>query len=426
MRKPLLIILSIVFPLIIFNTSLCHALTIDEAITMSKDTLPAYKASVVKVQSSEALYQATLSPYLPRLDASASYERLSVNSAELDTRVYDLTLSYTIFDWGNRKANRAIGKFNLDISNEELQKSFLDLSFRVKVAFYTSMALQESVEQRKIQLRDANTDSEVAEGRFKFGVARLSDVLQASVRREQAKFNLIETEGNFRKALTELNSLIGKPLESTYDLQGSLEIEGEIPDARILSDRALERPDVKQAEGAVQIASQNTAISRSAFFPTLSASAGYTKFEGDILSSYDEEKSAALIATWNLFELGKFFVYKSSKFEETVAQENFQDIKRQVLLDVRKTYEDLLTDAGQVLVAREQLKQAEQNYSQALGEYKVGKGDITTLVQAESLLADARDQLIRSRLNRMLTKALLEQRTGIEKLESLRPEGEKK
>jgi len=418
--------LSIVFSLIIFNTSLCHALTIDEAISMSKDTLPAYKASVVKVQSSEALYQATLSPYLPKLDASASYERLFVNSNEFDTRLYDLTLSYTVFDWGNRKANRAIGKLNLDISNEELQKSFLDLSFKVKIAFYTSMALQESVDQRKIQLRDANTDFEVAEGRFKFGVARLSDVLQASVRREQAKFNLIETEGNFKKALTELNSFIGKPLESTYDLQGSLEIEGEIPDPQILSDAALRRPDVKQAISAVQIATQNTAISRSAFFPLLSASAGYTKFSGDILTSYDEEKSAALIATWNLFELGKFFTYKSSKFEETIAQENFQDIKRQVLLDVRKTYEDLLTDSGKVSVAREQLKQAEQNYSQALGEYKVGKGDITTLVQAESLLADARDQFIRSRLNRMLTKALLEQRTGIEKLESLHPEGEKK
>jgi len=167
MKKPLLIILSFLFIFIPVAASLAHALTLDEAITMSKETLPAYKASLVRVQSSDALYQATLSPYLPKLDASASYERLFVNSDELDTRFYDLTLSYTVFDWGNRKANRAIGKLNLDISNEELRRSFLDLSFKVKVAFSTSMALQESVEQRKIQLRDANTDFEVAEGRYK-------------------------------------------------------------------------------------------------------------------------------------------------------------------------------------------------------------------------------------------------------------------
>jgi len=427
MKKPLLSTLfmtSLASFLILISVSFLHALTIDEAISLSKESLPSYKASVLSVRSSEALYQATLSPYLPRLDASASYQRLFRNAEEFDSRLYDLTLSYTLFDWGNRSANRTIGKLNLAISNEALRSAFLDLSFQVKVVFYTAMALQESVEQRTIQLRDANTDSEVAEGRYKFGVARLSDVLQASVRKEQAKFNLIQTEGDFRKAMTELNSLIGKPLESAYDLEGSLEIEGDIPDSGILAGLALRRPKVKQAERTVQVAAQNTKISRSSFFPVLSASAGYTKFGGDTLSSYDEEKTAALTATWNIFELGKYFIHKSSGFEETIAQENFRDIKRQVLLDLQKTYEDLRTDTGKVLVAREQVRQAEQNYSQALGEYKVGKGDITTLVQAESLLADARDQLIRSRLNRILTKALLEQVAGIEKLENLRPDSE--
>ncbi|MDQ7787177.1 MAG: TolC family protein [Thermodesulfovibrionales bacterium] len=412
----------------LISVSFLHALTMDEAISLSKESLPSYKASVLSVRSSEALYKATLSPYFPSLDASASYQRLFRNAEEFDSRLYDLTLSYTLFDWGNRSANRTIGKLNLDISNEALRKAFLDLSFQVKVAFYTAMALQESVEQRTIQLRDANTDFDVAEGRYEFGVARLSDVLQVSVRKEQAKFNLIQTEGDFRKALTELNSLIGKPLENTYDLEGSLEIEGDIPDSGALAGLALQKPLVKQAECTVRIAAQNTKISRSSFFPFLSASAGYTKFGGDALTltSYDEEKTAALTATWNIFELGKFFTYKSSVFEETIAEENFRDIKRQVLLDVQKTYEDLRTDTGKVLVAREQVRQAEQNYSQALGEYKVGKGDITTLVQAESLLADARDQLIRSRLNRILTKALLEQVTGIEKLESFVPAIEKK
>ncbi|MFZ5906962.1 MAG: TolC family protein [Nitrospirota bacterium] len=417
--------LSVVCLLFLTGGLSAHALTLDEAVSLSRESLPAYKASVLRVHSSEALYQATLSPYLPRLDASASYQRLFRNTEELDSRLYDLTLSYTLFDWGNRRANRTIGKLNLDISSEDLRKAFLDLSFQVKLAFYTAMALQESVAQRTIQLRDANTDFEVAEGRYTFGVARLSDVLQASVRKEQAKFNLIQTEGDLRKALSELNSLIGKPLGSTYDLQGSLEPGNDIPGAALLEELALRRPDLKQAEYAVQIAAQNTKTSRSLFFPSLTASAGYTKFSGDTLTSYAEEKTAALTATWNLFELGKFFTYKSSRFEETIAQENLQDRKRQVLLDVRKTYEDLLTDTGKLLVAREQVRQAEQNYSQALGEYKVGKGDITTLVQAESLLADARDQLIRARLSRALTKALLEQVTGIEKLENLHSEGKK-
>ena len=56
---------------------------------------------------------------------------------------------------------------------------------------------------------------------------------------------------------------------------------------------------------------------------------------------------------------------------------------------MRKSYEDFITTSRNVKVADEQLKQALQNYDQAFGEYKVGKGDILSVVFAETLLAQA-------------------------------------
>jgi outer membrane protein len=165
-------------------TSYAHPLTLDEAISLAKENLPSYKASMLKVKSSEALYNASLSPYLPSLDAAASDGRIFTSSEEFRTRSYDLTLTYTLFDWGNRRANRNIARLNLDISEEDLRKNFLDLEFSVKSAFYTVQALKDALEQRKVQLKDTEKDYEVADGRYKFGVARLSDVLQASVRLE--------------------------------------------------------------------------------------------------------------------------------------------------------------------------------------------------------------------------------------------------
>jgi len=50
----------------------------------------------------------------------------------------------------------------------------------------------------------------------------------------------------------------------------------------------------------------------------------------------------------------------------------------------------------------------------------VGKGDILSLVQAESFLANARDQQCTSQLNLALAKAQLERVTGIERLESMK------
>jgi len=405
---------------LIFLSQTSYSLTLDEAILLAKETLPSYKASLIKTRSTEALYNASLSPYLPSLDASSSQRRIYTTQQEFSERTYDLTLSYTLFDFGNRRANRNIAWLNFDISREELRRSFLDLEFNVKVAFYSAIAQRETLEQRKVQLQDAQKDYEVAEGRYKFGVAKLLDVLQASVRLEQARFNMIQAEGEFKKALLELSSLIGKPLDSQYDIQGSIEPEIKPSDREKLSQAALQRPEIKQSEDLLKISENNKSLVLSTFFPTFSVNASYLKTEGGVFrTTFPEEKVADLTATWNIFELGKFFRLKSSGLEKDVSSEQLNDFKRQILLDVHKTYEDFITASNNLKVAQQQLKQAEHNYSQAFGEYKVGKADILSLVQAESLLSTAREQLISSRLNLIVSRSLLERIAGIERLEFL-------
>ena len=417
--RSLLYIYITVF-LILFPSRTLYALTLEEAISLAKESLPSYKAATERVKSSDALYTASLSPYLPSLDASSSHGRIFTSTEEFRRQSYDLTLSYLLFDWGSRKANRDIARLNLDISAEDLHKSLLDLEFGVKSAFYTVQALYEAIEQRKIQLKDAEKDYEVADGRYQFGVTKLSDVLQASVRLEQARFNLIQTEGNYKKSLSDLNSLIGRPLDSAYDLQSISETEIPVPDIEKLSTSAFNIPEIRQAEDSIRISENSKSIIRSSFLPTFSLDASYSNSGGDIIGSlFREEKTATLRATWNVFELGKFYTYRSAELEKNISVENLNDIKRRVALDVRKAFEDLLTSQNKLKVAKTQLRQAEHNYSQAFGEYKVGKADILSLIQAESLLAESREQVVLSKLNLMLSKAILERIVGLDKLESL-------
>jgi len=399
---------------------MAYALTLDEALSLAKENLPSYKASLIGVQSTEALYNASLSPYLPNLDASTSHSHTYVSGDDFTSRFYDVTLSYTLFDGGNRWANRNIARLNLDISKESLRETLLDLQYNVKIAFYTVIALKETVEQRKIQLVDAEKDYKIAEGRHKLGAAKLSDVLQASVRLEQAKLDVIQSEGALKKAFSDLNSLIGRPLDNEYILEGSLELVTQLPEREQIAHAALLRPDIKQAEDAQKIATYTKSLTASALFPTLSAHASYIKSSGGISrSTFPEEKIASLTATWNIFELANYFNLKSSRLEENVSLENLSDLKRQVLLDTYKAYEDFITTANTITVAQQRLRNAEHNFSQARGEYKVGKGDILSLVVAERALADSREQLIISKLDLMLSKALLENITGVENLESL-------
>jgi outer membrane protein len=414
-----IVLFIFVLSLIIFP-GISYSLTLDEALSLAKESLPSYKASLISVQSTEALYNASLSPYLPSLDASTIQRHTYTAGDDFTTRFYDVTLSYTLFDGGNRWANRNIARLNLDISREAMRENLLSLSYHVKVAFYSVIALKETVEQRKIQLEDAQKDYEIAEGRYNFGVAKLSDVLQASVRLEQAKLDVILAEGDFTKALSDLNSLIGRPLDNEYPLEGSMDLDIRLPDRDQIAHVAMQRPDINQSEDTYKIAEYTKSLTASALFPTLSAQASYLKTSGGISRSmFPEEKVASLTATWNLFELKNYFNLTSSRLEQDVALENLSDLKRQVLLETNKAYEDFLTAANAITVAQQRLKNAEHNFSQARGEYKVGKGDILSLVLAERTLADAREQLITSKLALFLSKALLENIAGVNKLELL-------
>ncbi|HKZ56533.1 MAG TPA: TolC family protein, partial [Thermodesulfovibrionales bacterium] len=354
-KSKLLFFMIISFLIFLSQTS--YSLTLDEAILLAKETLPSYKASLIKTRSTEALYNASLSPYLPSLDASTVQQRFYTSAVEFPTGSYDMTLSYTLFDGGNRKASRNIAWLNFDISKEDLRKNLLDVEFNVKTAFYTAIARRDTLEQRKIQLQDAQKDYEVAEGRYKFGVAKLSDVLQASVRLEQARFALVQAEGDFKKAILELNSLIGKPLDSQPEIQGALEMAVTLPDRDKLSRVVMMRPEIKQAEDSLKISENNRSLSLSSFYPIISTNASYQKTTGGIRvlttgqGAIPEEKVLGITATWNIFELGKFFRLKSSGLEKDVSSEQLNDFKRQILLDVHKTYEDLITASNNLKVA---------------------------------------------------------------------------
>ena len=417
-RKPIRVLLCFVLSFTIAPR--CFALTLEEAISLTLKNLPAYQAVLKRVQSSDALYKASYGPYLPSVDVGGSQQWHDTSTSNYDSTNSDASVSLTLFDGFKREANRNIAKYNLGTDQEELRKSRLQVDFDVKVSFYTAIATREILDHRKKQLENAQTDFEVADGRHRFGVAKLSDVLQASVRLEQAKFNLIQAEGNVIKALSELSSLIGKRFDEPYEVEGTLEASKTAPAEKALSDLVMQRPEIRQFEYAVKKAESTRTLSYSPFYPTLSASAVYARTgETDIRSSF-QDRAALLTVSWNIFELGKFYRAKSARIDVGISEDNLKEIERQLLLDLRRNYENFLTAAKNVDVADTQLKQAQQNYDQAFGEYKVGKGDILALVVAEGLLQTAREQSTTSKLNLILSQALLERNAGVESLENLK------
>jgi outer membrane protein TolC len=423
-KKMMVLVLSLAAVSLLSVSS--PALTLDEALEMARSNLPAYQAQAMRVQSSEALYKATYGAYVPSIDAAGNASSRDIAGYDSSSNNYDVTASLRLFDY-KRGYTRDIARYSFNSEQEGLRKSLLDLEFSVKSSFYTTLATLGILQQRKVQLENASKNYEVAEGRRKYGVAKLSDVLQVSVRLEQARYNLVQAEGSLQKSLSELSSLIGKPVADAAELQGVLTFDLPLPEEKILEGALLRRPEILQAELAVKRAESAEGISTGDFLPVVSGNLNYSRTDASnpaststsLYGSPYEGRSASILATWNLFELGKFYRRKAASIDTVTAAKNLKETERSLRLDLRKSYEDFITASRNVKVADEQLKQALQNYDQAFGEYKVGKGDILSVVFAETLLAQAREQDVVAKLNLYLAKALLERVSGIERLESL-------
>jgi outer membrane protein TolC len=396
-----------------------RALTLEEALDLAEASLPALKAADGRVGSREALYKASLSPYFPTLDVATNQEKRKQNSLSFDRSIYDITMSYTLYDGGRRRADRNIARLSRDSEREERARTLLDLQFDVKSAFFSTIARRDILEHRKVQVEDSRKDYEVAQGRNELGVAKLSDVLQSSVRYEQSKFNLVKAEGELQKSISELNSLLGRSLETHYDLTGELQSRVTIPELQRLGAAVLERPEIKQSEYAVEVARNSKTRQLSEYLPTITADASYNKSEANRLIRTLEDKSIGITATWNIFELGKFYRTKAAGFDIRVTKDNLDETIRRLLLELRVAYEDFVTASRNILVAEEQLKQAEYNYAQTFGEYKIGKSDIIALVAAEIALSNAREQRTVSQLSLVLARTLIERATGVARIESL-------
>ncbi len=401
-------------------TAAC-ALTLEQALVLAKETVPRLQAVRKQVLSTKERKQAALSPYFPSLDLRAGAEHSDIFRDRYDQLSYDTSLSYTLFDGGKRRADYTIAGLDLDSRRAEYRKALLDLELAVKQAFYNALATEEILRHRKLQLKDAKKVLDVAQGRFAAGVVKRSDVLQASVRFQQSRFSMNRAAGNVRKYRARLNSLIGRSLNAPTRLEGVLHPPTpEVPLEQLYA-IAFKRPLIRQAQDRIGISKSRKKLEVSRFWPTISARASYSQDEFHGTRSFDggDQKKVGLEAEWNLFDLGKFYRTHAWDYDIGAAREELSEVKRGIKVAVHNAYEDYLTARKNVPVARQQLKEAQHNYRQALKEYQIGKGDILSLVESEKALALAREQLTLSRLSLILAWSQLERTVGVHSLAAL-------
>lgn len=369
-------------------------------------------------------YKASLDPYYPSLDLSLGYSNYldSQLNPSVDDKSYysgSLSLGYKLFD-----AKRAPQKnsqrlvyltesYQTDLLKNELIKLIKDLYFKV-------INDKEVLKIREETLKIAEKTYNLALAKYEVGIAKISEVSQARVSLENTRLELINSKNSLQKSLADLSSIIGINI-TDKDINDSFVFFTVPINEEELKNIAFERRVelVKEAIQEKRLEEERKLV-RADFFPNINASINYRRFDDKFFPS-PNETVFSLTLTYNLFSgMGKMYRYSAYQEEISAQKKRTDETKRNISLDIRKSIIDLNGAYEKLKIAEEIFNTAQKTYEQIFEEYRIGKGELINLLQAETALTNSKIQKVNAFLNLYLTKNSLEKSLGIRDIEEIR------
>jgi outer membrane protein TolC len=327
-----------------------------------------------------------------------------------------LAVNYLIFDGGARRAN-------IDAASAQQRAalaSYADTAQGVVlnvITAYNSLATNRAVEAANLaNLVFARQSRDLASGRKRAGVATGADQLQAETAFAQAELTLIQTRGAIATAAAQLAVATGLPPTAKLDLAPTAPLASgdrlKLGADALIADAERLRPDIVAAKANVDAAAANVRSAQSAGRPSLSATAANTlsAFDASIdrnVASAGVSLSVPLFSGWNT----RYNIAASrARLEQQAALA--EQTRQQAGLDVYSTYVALDNALSSLTTARVLVQSATLSADLAQGRYKAGVGTFADLLNAQSALASARQQLVQSEFNVRTTNAQLARAVG--------------
>jgi outer membrane protein TolC len=400
-----------------------HIYTLPELVDLAEENNPETHILWERAKQKAAAAGIARSALFPTLAAVAS---ASVNQYSLffgkfyheNTALFPaiVSLSYTVFDFGSRRANIDQAQANLLSSDFAFNDTHRKIIFRVTEAYYR---LQDATAQEgaaQATLKDAQTVQDAVEARLANGLATLPDVLEARAATAQARYELASIQGLETIARGGLATVLGASPIGVFHIEDvsnvSIPAGVEEPIEAVVKRAVAQRPDLLAQLALVQSADAEIKKAHSALYPEISFSGdwghsngfGEQKNFGSSAQSVIYPYQAQVQIKWNIFDGGsRRNALASSQAGLKEVQAQVTSSRDQVENEVWTAYTNLKTAQQQQEAAAALLEAAQQSYDSATEAFRLGVRtfiDVTTaqrgLARARTALATARVQLLSS------------------------------
>ncbi len=398
-------------------------ITLDDAIRNGLGESYVVKEQEEFVKRSRFSYISSIDPFLPQAQIGSSYIRtispmtpistytgnLRDTSDSRDAFTFTGSISWRVFDGGERWAKRK-GAFSVWEREKERFKSVReDVIFNIQSAFYVALGAKSIVAKRQEALKATEKIYNLTRGRYEEGVAKKSELLQAEVRLLNTRIDLQRARKEYEKSLESVRSLIIVPVPDPFDVEGSLSVPSFTADYSSLNERALTtKPEIITQQKEIDRLMTVYDEKKSAWYPRIDTTLQQTRQDSRFFP--DGRTDAFMVSfSFPLFDgVGRYYNMQGAMSDVNAARQRLAETRRATSLDIARAVKDYELSVADVKMYGELVREATSNFNQLYGEYIEGKGDILNLLQSEKDLASANENLVSSLAKAQVSLAYLE------------------
>ncbi len=408
-------------------------LTLEESIKIAMERSLTLHSAVVGIVGSEYRRKEAITNFLPWWTGQYSYTQYStpvtigavqaaIPGAGVGTSrdVYNLntTINQPLFTGGFNLATYRSAKIGVDLSKETLETAKRDLVLQVRVGYFSILRAEKFLDVAQQQVKQFEAQLEVTKAFFEVGIVPKNDVLLAEVNLANARQSLVKAANDVATAKASFNILLRREVNTSLEVVDILAYKAFPLSYEQSIEEALRlRPEVKTAQLNIDQAKEGVKIARSGYFPTINLLGNYNRTSDELDLSrgvnFSDRWTIQALATFTLWNWGNTaFKVGENKVKVTQAQDSKNQLIDSITLEVKQDHLNMLVAEKNLSVAEKAIEQAEENLRMNEERYKYQVATQTDVVNAVTLLAQARVNYYGALSDFNIAKAQLERGMG--------------
>lgn len=309
----------------------------------------------------------------------------------------------------------------LNVAGQSVAKSELDLNatqadfiLAVAAAYYDVLKAQKAQSIAAANLERLSQYHRFVDKRVKVGELTRTALLRAEGELSGARADYLKASNTLQLARAALIRLTG--IENDFQLKDEKPYLSDVCMVDDLRKTAYEaRPDLKSYEIQTSMANRQVRFSRGAFWPNIGLFAVYNRADQDPPGATlnRENVFGGVSMTFPLFEGGlRLAEYREAKARERQAKLAYEDMKKNIDVEVQADCLDLATLKGSLKFLEDQLVFAKDNYNAVLKQFENGLATSLDVMDANTLLLSAEKNVAEALYNYQIASLKVRKSSG--------------